>query len=118
MRCLRSICGVTLRDRVRNDDIREKCGIQKLSSKVARHQLRWYGHVARMDPERLTHRVRYWNVPESWKRPRGRPKLRWLDCVKKNLGRVGIKNVEDADVLAQDRNEWREKIHSLDEVEF
>ncbi len=39
-------------------------------------------------------------------RPRGRPRMGWLDSVKRALGARGM-SVEQGRVLVHDRNEWR-----------
>ena len=58
MKCLRSICGVTRMDRVRNEVVRERVGVsEKLSKRVDRKVLKWFGHVERMGNERMTKRV-------------------------------------------------------------
>ena len=45
MHMLRWICGHTRRDRVRNDDIRERLGVAPIEEKLVQHRLRWFGHV-------------------------------------------------------------------------
>ena len=45
MRFLRSTVGKTRRDRIRNTDIREMLGVEKLSDRKGRTRLRWYGHM-------------------------------------------------------------------------
>ena len=40
MRMLRWICGHTRRDRVRNDDIRDRLGVTPIEEKLVQHQLR------------------------------------------------------------------------------
>ena len=45
MRMLRWICGHTRRDRVRNDDIRDRLGVAPIEEKLVQHRLRWFGHV-------------------------------------------------------------------------
>jgi hypothetical protein len=45
MRMLHWICGHTRRDRVRNDDIRDRLGVAPIEEKLVQHQLRWFGHV-------------------------------------------------------------------------
>jgi len=49
MRVLRTIVGVTRRDRIRNATIREKLRVIPLLEEVERMKLRWYGHIMRMD---------------------------------------------------------------------
>jgi hypothetical protein len=42
-------------DRVRNVEVRQRTGVvKKLSERVDQSVLRWYGHMVRMDVERLT----------------------------------------------------------------
>ena len=50
MKCLRSLVGVSRMDRVRNEEMRRKAGIEmELASRADRRVLRWFGHVERMD---------------------------------------------------------------------
>ncbi|XP_057657401.1 uncharacterized protein LOC130894538 [Diorhabda carinulata] len=74
MKTLRTIVGKTRRDRVKNTDIKEQCGIQDI--------VRWEDnvrgsgtHVRRMDENRLP-RIVLENNP-SGSRPPGRPPKRW-----------------------------------------
>ena len=45
MRMLRWICSHTRRDRVRNDDIRDRLGVALIEEKLVQYRLRWFGHV-------------------------------------------------------------------------
>jgi hypothetical protein len=51
MRMLRWICGNTRRDRVRNDDIRERLEVAPVEEKLVQHHLRWFGHIQRRPTE-------------------------------------------------------------------
>jgi hypothetical protein len=57
-------------------------------------RMRWIGYVARMGRRGL---------PEG-ERPLGRPRRRWKDSIKMNLGQIGC--VMDWIDLAQDRDKW------------
>ncbi|KAJ4436792.1 hypothetical protein ANN_16924 [Periplaneta americana] len=67
-------------------------------------RLRWAGHVARMGESRNAYRVLV-GRPEG-KRPLGRPRRRWEDNIKMDLGEVGYDD-RDWINLAQDRDRWR-----------
>ena len=48
MKGLRSMCGMSIRDRVRNVRIRERCGWEReLVCRYDQNVLKWYGHVIR-----------------------------------------------------------------------
>ena len=50
MKCLRSLVGVSRMDRVRNEEVRRRAGIEReLASRAAKRVFRWIGHVERMD---------------------------------------------------------------------
>jgi hypothetical protein len=49
--------------------------------------------------------------PEG-KRPLGRPRRRWVDNIRMNLGEVGWGVVDWLD-LAKDRNRWRAVVNSV-----
>ena len=52
MKVLRKIVGKTKIDRIRNQQIRESCGIQPINE-WEEHRTEWDKHVTRMDAERL-----------------------------------------------------------------
>ena len=56
-------------------------------SKLVRSRLKWGGHVERIEGEGLTKRA----GGVEGRRRRGRMRLRWVDCVKRDLAGVGGK---------------------------
>jgi hypothetical protein len=52
---LRWICDNTRRDRVQNDDIRERLGVAPVEEKLMQHRLRWFGHIQRSPTEAPVH---------------------------------------------------------------
>ncbi|VDP14158.1 unnamed protein product [Heligmosomoides polygyrus] len=74
---LRWTAGVTSLDRVRNDTIQQRFGVAPIAEKPREARLRWYGHVLRASDD--TVRKIGLNLEVLGKRPRGRPKQRWLD---------------------------------------
>ena len=58
IKCLRSLVGVSRIDRVRNEEVRKRAGIEKeLASRADQRVLRWFGHVERMDEYRMARTV-------------------------------------------------------------
>ena len=58
MSCLRSMCRMIRRDRVRDEQIRRRCGLQRsLSERGEAAALRWVGHIERMEEERLVKKL-------------------------------------------------------------
>ena len=48
-------CGDTFADQIRNEEIRRMAGLKEsVIIKMHKGMLRWFGHVERMDDERLT----------------------------------------------------------------
>jgi hypothetical protein len=47
MRMVRQICSLTRRDRVRNNDIRERLGVATVDEKLIQHRLRCFEHIQR-----------------------------------------------------------------------
>jgi len=52
MRMLRMICGKTVRDKVRNEENRERTEVESIEEHLREQCLRWFGHMERMDCER------------------------------------------------------------------
>ena len=107
MRMLRRIKGVTLRDKQKSDEIRKELGVCNIIKKVKEARLRWFGHVERMEEDCPARRVIGEEVPG--RRGKGRPKKRWMDCIKEDMEEIGVRREE-----AQQRNNWRVKIRVTD----
>ena len=108
-KCLRSLVGVSQMDRVRNEEVRRRAGIErKLASRADQRVLRWFGYVERMDDYRMARRLLIAEV--IGERVRGRPKLGWMDGVKVALGNRGV-TVEAARQCAKKRKAWRALVH-------
>jgi hypothetical protein len=105
MRMLRWICGNTRRDRVRNDDIRERLGVALVEEKLVQHHLRWFGHIQRRPAEAPVHSGVIRRSGNE-KRDRWRPNLIWEESVKRDLKDWCITKE-----LALDRREWKLVIH-------
>ena len=104
MRMVRLMCGVRLKDRCTNADLRNRLGICSVSVALRRSRLRWFGHVERKAEEDWVKRCRELVVEGT--RPRGRPKKSWMDVVNSDLRRLNITR-EDA----QDRSAWRRLVY-------
>jgi hypothetical protein len=69
MRMLQWICDNTKRDRVQNDDIRERLGVAPVKEKLVQHRLRWFGHIQWRPAEAP---VYSWVIRRSGNEKRGR----------------------------------------------
>lgn len=81
-----------------NVEVMELSGLIPLSEEIRAAKMRWAGHVARMEEDRMPQRAMNW-VPNG-RRPRGRPRQRWEDGVREIVG-------DDWRGEALDRRSWR-----------
>ena len=82
---VRKIARVTRADRRR---MVEETGVQRsLTERLVRSRLQWAGHVERMADDRLPKRAA--ELREQGRRRRGRSRLRWEDCVKRDVKKAG-----------------------------
>ena len=75
--------------------------------------MRWAGHVQRMGEDRLSKRAG--KAEEGGRRRKGRPKLRWKDCVKRNLERAGTNDLEWK-TIAADKGRCRALTRKVEET--
>ena len=109
MKYLRSLVGASPMDRVKNEEVRRRAGIEReLESTADQRVLRRFGHVERMDKYRVARRVLMAKVSCGW--VRGRPRLGWMNGVKVALGNR-LMTVEAARQYRRDRKEWRALMH-------
>ena len=95
---------VTRADRRRMVELREETEVQRiLTERLVRSRLQWAGHVERMADDRLPKRAA--ELREQGRR-RGRPRLRWEDCVnKRDVRKTGEE--EDWKKKTRDRGGWK-----------
>ncbi|KAF3643834.1 putative pre-mRNA-processing factor 6-like [Capsicum annuum] len=101
MRMLRWMCGLTRRDRARNETIREKVGVTSVECKMREARLRWFGHVKRrgMDaPVRRCERL----ALDGFRRGRGRPKKYWGEVIRRDMEQLQL--TEDMTLDRKGRN--------------
>ena len=99
---IRRIAGVKRVGRRRMKDLREEVGTKAcIVGKIVKSRMKWAGHMVRMKDDKLTKRSE--KKKQECFRKRGRPQLRWEDCVKRDLRK------------AEEEEKWREKANNRDQ---
>ena len=80
MKMLRWIQGKTIKYHIRNVTIRENAHIKPINTFLMKRRLSWFSHVQRRGDGNIAKSVLNTRIDGS--RPRGRPKLRWMDRLK------------------------------------
>ena len=82
---LRGLLGIRRIDRISNAWIRELCRMMKgVDERIDEGVLQGFGHVERMEKERISKRVYVGKCSV------GRPQKRWINTVKDCLGKRGL----------------------------
>ncbi len=116
MSYLRSACGVSRMDGMRNKSVYEhfgmclvgegkKCGVVE---EVKRQTLKWFGHMERMEESKMTNRVYVSEIEGG--NVRGRPPVKWRDRVQEYVrerGEGSLRNLEQARRECQERERWK-----------
>ena len=104
---LRMVCGVYLSDRVSSMEILQRCRLQDILLVVRKRRLAWFGHIYRRhDEDDPLQRIMRTEAPG--RRPRGRPKKTWKECLKQDMEAAGLQ-----ETVAEDRAAWRAAIKRL-----
>jgi hypothetical protein len=96
--------------KLHNEKLRHLYSSPIIIRMIKSRRMRWAGHVARMGEKRNTYRL-LMGEPEG-KRPLGRPRRKFVDNIRMDLGEVGLGDV-DWIGLVQDRNRWRALVNSV-----
>jgi hypothetical protein len=96
--------------KLHNKELRHLYSSPSIITIIKSRRMRWAGHVARMGQKRNAYRLLL-GKPDG-KRPLGRPRRRWVDNIRMDLGEVGWSDVNWIG-QAQDRNRWRTFVNSV-----
>jgi hypothetical protein len=96
--------------KLHNDELHDLYSSPNIVRVIKSRRMRWAGHVARMGEGRGAYRVLV-GRPEG-KRPLERPRRRWEDNIKMDLGEIGFDGANWIR-LAQDRVQWRAFVNTV-----
>ena len=109
LRCLRRLAHIRWQDMTPNTTVLERCEISGVEAFLIAAQLRWAGHVIRMDDQRIPKRVFYSQLAHGSRTSGGQMK-RYKDTLKVNLKACDIP-ADDLESLVLDRDSWRTTCH-------
>jgi hypothetical protein len=96
----RAMLGVSLRDRIRNQVIRQRTKVTYIAHRVSMLKWQWAGHIRRRSYNRWGKRVLEWRS-RFGKRSVRHPEARWSDDLRRTADGSWIR-------VAEDRARWRE----------
>ena len=99
---------------ITNIAVLEKSHSNSIEATIIKHQLRWTGHVLRMNDTRLPRQILYSEL-STGNRRRGAPLRRYKDQLKRTMKKSNI-NPESWEEQATDRKTWRQTIGAAAET--
>ena len=106
MQMIRWMCGISLKDRRTNEELRMLVGVEPITTFIRSGRLRWYGHVMRTGDEDWVKKCMEYRV--EGRRPVGRPRKTWLESVEVDMAELEI-DKEDV----HDRSKWRRIVNVM-----
>ena len=110
LRCLRRLLCISWEDRVTNQEVPRRSNMPGVEILVMKAQLRWTGHVMRMEDSRLPKQIFCSELAGSSRR-QGRQTKRYKVSLKNSLRACDIP-VKSWEHLAADRSAWRLATHN------
>ena len=109
--CLRKILGVSRLDKIRNKTIRKSLNLKEnLIERISQKRLRYYGHIMRMNTQRMPYITL--NGMVQGNRQQGRPVKRWLDGIRDDVKKLNL-TITEASKKTQSRETWKEVMQMM-----
>ncbi|VVC24148.1 Hypothetical protein CINCED_3A003752 [Cinara cedri] len=85
-----------------NKELIEETGMTPIKYYIRGQRIQWFGHIMHESDDKIIKTVMSWKP--TGKRPRERPRKRWMDVVEEDLKRIGI---DDWRNIIHDGEKWR-----------
>ena len=109
MNCMRKLLHIKWQDHIPDTEVLERTKMPSIQTILRKNQLRWAGHVARMDDSRLPKQLLYCQLAEG-ERNHGRQKKRFKDTLKADMKDFGI-DPDSWEDIAVNRPSWRSSVN-------
>ena len=116
MSFLRCITGNRRNDHVSNESIRDVLKVEPLLVRIERSQIKWFGHIARMDASRVPYRLLF-AAKSVGRRVRGRPRLNHTQNIELLLDRVDLSLEEAVDLAIVTEADLYGRVDSLEHMD-
>ena len=95
-----------MNDHIRSEQSRKRAKVKPIVfvALIAKRRLGLYGHIRRREPEDITRMVL-----DKGKRPRGKPRIRWMDNIMIDMNTYGLD-----DQMMEDRKVWSKMVATVD----
>ena len=97
-------------DKISNNEVLERSNTSGMEAMIMAAQLRWSGHILRMEDYRFPKKILYGELKEGT-RSRGSPKKRFKDNLKQNLKKCN-RDLDRWETLAANRPLWHSAVTS------
>ena len=111
-RMLRIAIGIYYPKKISNTDLYHLTGQCQWSNTITQRRKRLLGHICRLDPNTPARQALDECLKENTRKI-GRPKLTWIDQIKRDLAEINIypdSNFDNIIKLAENRDSWRNDI--------
>ena len=109
--CVREILKIRWSDQIPLRELKERSKQPEIIKCIQKRRLQWYGHIERMQGERLSQKMFYW-TPSETTRKRGRKVKRWIDVIEEDANELKMSTVYMKQ-LTGNRTEWRRCVNAL-----
>ena len=106
MQMIRWMCGISLKDRKTNEELKRLVGVEPITTLIRSGRLRWHGHVMRKGDEDWVKKCMEYGV--EGRRPVGRLRKTWVESVEADMAELEI-DKEDV----HDRSKWRRNVNVM-----
>ena len=107
--CLRRILCLSYMERVTNEEVLARSRMSTLSKMIMIKRLKWFGHVLRMNDDRLALRAFTWEPTEKYcyaKRAPGGQRKTWLDQLEEDYSRNNMSYINLASTVLSNSISW------------